>query len=124
MKQTFRNQGPLGFYRGLSVLLYGSIPKSAVRFGTFEYLKTQAADERGNLSPFMRLACGLGAGVAEAIFAVTPMETVKVKFIHDQTLEKPRFRGFSHGLGLIVKTEGFGVGNSLKIPFFILLFQF
>jgi solute carrier family 25 citrate transporter 1 len=30
------------------------------------------------------LLCGLGAGVSEAILAVTPMETVKVKFINDQ----------------------------------------
>jgi len=30
------------------------------------------------------MLCGLGAGVCEAIFAVTPMETVKVKFINDQ----------------------------------------
>jgi solute carrier family 25 citrate transporter 1 len=72
-------------------------------------LKSHAADEKGNLSPMMRLACGLGAGLSEAIFAVTPMETVKVKFIHDQTLENPRFRGFMHGLGVIVKTEGFRV---------------
>ncbi|KAI1721315.1 mitochondrial carrier protein [Ditylenchus destructor] len=106
VKQTYRSHGVFGFYRGLSVLLYGSIPKSSFRFGTFEFLKTQVADERGNLTPATRLLCGLGAGVSEAIFAVTPMETVKVKFIHDQTLEKPRFRGFSHGVGLIVKTEG------------------
>nr|CAD2137746.1 unnamed protein product [Meloidogyne enterolobii] len=87
--------------------IYGSIPKSSVRFGAFESLKSRAVDERGNLSPLLRLACGLGAGVSEAILAVTPMETIKVKFIHDQTLEKPRFRGFLHGLGVIVKTEGF-----------------
>lgn len=107
VKQTFRNHGVSGFYRGLSVLLYGSIPKSSFRFGTFEFLKSHFVDERGNLSPIMRLVCGLGAGLSEAVFAVTPMETVKVKFIHDQTLEKPRFRGFTHGLGVIVKTEGF-----------------
>lgn len=96
-------------YRGLSVLLYGSIPKSSFRFGTFEFLKGHAADERGNLSPMMRLACGLGAGLSEAVFAVTPMETIKVKFIHDQTLEKPKYKGFVHGVSTIVKTEGFGV---------------
>jgi len=107
VKQTFRGHGFFGFYRGLSVLLYGSIPKSACRFGTFEYLKGHAADERGNLSPIMRLVCGLGAGVSEAIFAVTPMETVKVKFIHDQSLEKPQYRGFAHGVSTIVRTEGF-----------------
>lgn len=69
-------------------------------------MKGYAVDEKGNLSPAMRLLCGLGAGLSEAVFAVTPMETVKVKFIHDQTLEKPRFRGFAHGIGVIVKTEG------------------
>lgn len=109
MKQTVRSNGFFGMYRGLSVLLYGSIPKSSFRFGTFEFLKEHAADEKGNLSPIMRLACGLGAGISEAVFAVTPMETVKVKFIHDQTLEKPRYKGFAHGLRTIVRTEGFGV---------------
>lgn len=31
VKKTVRSHGVLGLYRGLSVLLYGSIPKSAVR---------------------------------------------------------------------------------------------
>ena len=31
VKQTVKQHGVLGLYRGLSVLLYGSIPKSAVR---------------------------------------------------------------------------------------------
>lgn len=31
VKKTVQDRGVLGLYRGLSVLLYGSIPKSAVR---------------------------------------------------------------------------------------------
>lgn len=31
IKKTVKNHGVFGLYRGLSVLLYGSIPKSAVR---------------------------------------------------------------------------------------------
>lgn len=31
MKKTVQTNGVFGLYRGLSVLLYGSIPKSAVR---------------------------------------------------------------------------------------------
>lgn len=76
------------------------------RFGTFESLKKKNVDEKGNLSPVNRLLCGLGAGVAEAIFAVTPMETVKVKFINDQQLANPQYKGFFHGVGQIVKTQG------------------
>lgn len=106
VKQTVKSNGVSGLYRGLSVLVYGSIPKSAVRFGAFEELKKRAVDEKGNLAPSKRLLCGLGAGVAEAILAVTPMETVKVKFINDQASQNPKFRGFSHGIKCIVAEQG------------------
>lgn len=106
VRQTVRGHGVSGLYRGLSVLVYGSIPKSAVRFGAFEEFKKRSVDERGNLAPHMRLLCGLGAGVCEAIFAVTPMETVKVKFINDQNSPKPKFRGFFHGVRMIVHEQG------------------
>ncbi|GBM68919.1 Putative tricarboxylate transport protein, mitochondrial [Araneus ventricosus] len=105
VKQTVKSHGVKGLYRGLSVLIYGSVPKSAVRFGTFESLKKRSVDEKGNLAPSKRLLCGLGAGVAEAIFAVTPMETVKVKFIDDQQSAKPKYRGFFHGVREIIKHQ-------------------
>jgi len=105
-KQTVQQNGVRGLYRGLPVLIYGSIPKSAVRFGSFEYFKKSAVDEAGNLSPGARLLCGLGAGISEAILAVTPMETVKVKFIADQRSAAPQYRGFAHGVRCIVAQEG------------------
>ena len=63
-------------------------------------------DEKGNLSGSGKLVAGLGAGVLEAIFAVTPMETVKVKFINDQRSANPKFKGFFHGVSSIVAQEG------------------
>ncbi|KAG9510635.1 Tricarboxylate transport protein, mitochondrial, partial [Fragariocoptes setiger] len=106
IKQTVRTNGFFGLYRGLSVLLYGSIPKSAVRFGAFEEFKRRSVDEKGTLTPVRRMYCGLGAGVCEAIFAVTPMETIKVKFINDQQSPKPKYKGFFHGVRLIIKEQG------------------
>lgn len=106
IKQTVKKNGFFGLYRGLSVLLYGSIPKSAVRFGAFEELKKRMANEKGQLTTSTRLLCGLGAGVSEAVLAVTPMETVKVKFIHDQNQKNPRFKGFFHGVREIIKEQG------------------
>lgn len=106
VRQTIKTNGVLGLYRGLSVLIYGSIPKSAVRFGAFEELKKRSVDANGNLSPSKRLLCGLGAGVSEAILAVTPMETVKVKFINDQASANPKYRGFAHGVRCIVAEQG------------------
>lgn len=63
-------------------------------------------DERGQLTTAGKLTAGLGAGICEAILAVTPMETVKVKFINDQRSANPKFKGFFHGVGHIVKQEG------------------
>merc|ERR1712001_451473 len=105
-KQTVRERGIRGLYRGLSVSVYGSIPKSAVRFGSFEQFKRMRMDNRGNLAPVDRMLCGLGAGVCEAIFAVTPMETVKVKFINDQRSANPKYMGFFHGVRSIIAEQG------------------
>jgi solute carrier family 25 citrate transporter 1 len=39
---------------------------------------------------------------------VTPMETVKVKFIHDQNSANPKYKGFFHGVREIIKQHGMG----------------
>ncbi|XP_056137842.1 tricarboxylate transport protein B, mitochondrial [Lampris incognitus] len=106
VKQTVQSHGIRGLYRGLSSLVYGSIPKSAVRFGVFELLSNSVRDETGRLDSTKGLLCGLGAGVMEAIVVVCPMETIKVKFIHDQTSANPKYRGFFHGVREIVRTQG------------------
>uniref|UniRef100_A0AAY4CVY8 Tricarboxylate transport protein n=1 Tax=Denticeps clupeoides TaxID=299321 RepID=A0AAY4CVY8_9TELE len=106
VKQTVTSHGVKGLYRGLSSLLYGSIPKSAVRFGVFEFLSNQMRDEAGRLDSGRGFLCGLGAGVMEAVLVVCPMETIKVKFIHDQTSANPKYRGFFHGVREIIRTQG------------------
>lgn len=106
VKLTVQDHGLRGLYRGLSSLLYGSIPKSAVRFGTFEVLSNPMRDATGRLDNKGSLLCGLGAGIAEAVLVVCPMETVKVKFIHDQCSLRPRYRGFFHGVREIIRDQG------------------
>ncbi|PIO25661.1 hypothetical protein AB205_0001640, partial [Aquarana catesbeiana] len=63
VKQTVQGHGVKGLYRGLSSLLYGSIPKAAVRFGMFEFLSNQMRDADGKLNSTRSLICGLGAGI-------------------------------------------------------------
>lgn len=62
---------------GMGSLLYGSVPKSAVRFGTYDLLRNTLMDSKGELSRTNTLLAGLGAGVAEAILIVTPMVRIK-----------------------------------------------
>uniref|UniRef100_A0A8C4P443 Citrate transport protein n=1 Tax=Dromaius novaehollandiae TaxID=8790 RepID=A0A8C4P443_DRONO len=76
------------------------------RFGMFEFLSNQMRDEQGKLDSTRGLVCGLGAGVAEAVVVVCPMETIKVKFIHDQCSPQPKYRGFFHGVREIVREQG------------------
>ena len=88
-----------------------------VRFGAFEEFKKRSVDSKGNLNGYQRMLCGLGAGVCEAIFAVTPMETVKVKFINDQRSANPKFKGFFHGVREIIRTEGMSKPGLTSAPF-------
>ncbi|XP_034048235.1 tricarboxylate transport protein B, mitochondrial [Thalassophryne amazonica] len=106
VKQTVNDHGIKGLYRGLSSLVYGSIPKAAVRFGMFEFLSNKMRDEHGKLNSTQGFFCGLGAGVAEAVVVVCPMETIKVKFIHDQTSANPKYKGFFHGVREIIRSQG------------------
>lgn len=83
------------------------------RFGAFETFKTKMQDHNGQLTAGGKLLAGLGAGVCEAILAVTPMETVKVKFINDQRSANPKFRGFFHGVSTIVRQEGKTIATAI-----------
>jgi len=83
-----------------------SIPKTAARFGAYEFARNRVQKEGKDLTPFQRLGCGLFAGVFEAVTIVTPMETLKVKFIHDYTSPNPKYKGFVHGLTAIIKEQG------------------
>lgn len=108
VRKTVGQYGPLGLYRGLSSLLIGSIPKAGVRFLAFEEFKKLIMDADGKMTPGKNFMAGLGAGVTEAILVVCPMETIKVKMIHDQTQPVPKYKGLAHGVRTIVATEGIG----------------
>ncbi|KAJ8957461.1 hypothetical protein NQ317_016984 [Molorchus minor] len=125
VKKTVKNHGFFGLYRGLSVLLYGSIPKSAVRVDNSRYIIQQAyimtavihegdvcdtsrrkrfgSFEALKIRWFNQMVLSYGSH-----FRTSAMETVKVKFINDQRSGNPRFRGFFHGVSIIVREQGFG----------------
>ena len=103
-----RERGPLALYKGVSTLIVGSIPKAAVRFAAFSQLRVLLADPSSphRMSPSRTLLAGLGAGIAEAVLAVTPTEAIKTRLIADQNLPHPRYRGLLHGTATLVREEG------------------
>uniref|UniRef100_A0A5K1K7J7 Cell surface hydrophobicity-associated protein n=1 Tax=Ganoderma boninense TaxID=34458 RepID=A0A5K1K7J7_9APHY len=72
---------PLTFYghgmAGCMALVIGNAVKAGVRFVSYDHFKHALADAEGKVSPPRSLLAGLGAGMMEAIFAVTPSETIK-----------------------------------------------
>uniref|UniRef100_A0A7S3GK71 Uncharacterized protein n=1 Tax=Palpitomonas bilix TaxID=652834 RepID=A0A7S3GK71_9EUKA len=108
LSTTMKERGAFAIYRGLGSLIAGCVPKAAVRFGTFEFLKRKLSDEDGSISKGKTFVAGLGAGVFEAAFAVCPAEMVKTRLIHDQAQAVPKYRGFFHATAVIVREEGIG----------------
>ncbi|BGP51372.1 hypothetical protein JCM10450v2_007310 [Rhodotorula kratochvilovae] len=105
-KNTYARHGVTGFYSGVGALVAGNSLKAGVRFLSYDRFKQLLVDDKGKLSGPRSLLAGLGAGMMEALFAVTPSETIKTKLIDDQKREVPRYRGLVHGTVQIVKEEG------------------
>jgi len=107
-RATYARHGIKGFYSGVGALVAGNSLKAGVRFLSYDSFKRMMMDENGKLSGPRSLLAGLGAGVMEAVFAVTPSETIKTKLIDDQKSASPRYRGLVHGTVGIVRDEGIG----------------
>ncbi|TFY54560.1 hypothetical protein EVJ58_g8790 [Rhodofomes roseus] len=82
--------------------------KAGVRFLSYDQFKHMLADAEGKVTAPRSLVAGLGAGMMEAVFAVTPSETIKTKLIDDAKTPNPRYRGLIHGTVSIVREEGIG----------------
>ncbi|KAJ7052602.1 mitochondrial tricarboxylate transporter [Mycena amicta] len=106
IRETLRTKGIIGLYSGCSALIVGNSLKAGVRFVTYDHFKNMLADSQGKVSAPRSLLAGLGAGMMEAIFAVTPSETIKTKLIDDAKRPNPQYRGLVHGTVSIARTEG------------------
>ncbi|ESK82473.1 mitochondrial tricarboxylate transporter [Moniliophthora roreri MCA 2997] len=106
VKETLKTQGVAGLYSGCMALVIGNAAKAGVRFVSYDHFKSILADSQGKISAPRSLVAGLGAGMMEAIFAVTPSETIKTKLIDDAHRPNPQYRGLVHGTVSIVRQEG------------------
>ncbi|KAF9896119.1 hypothetical protein BX616_008090, partial [Lobosporangium transversale] len=93
---TVRTQGLTAIYRGLSAMVIGNTAKAGVRFFSFEQYKNLLKDSEGKTTGVRSVLAGLGAGMTEALFVVTPSETIKTKLIHDGNSANPQYRGLVH----------------------------
>merc|ERR1719195_622292 len=77
------------------------------RWGAYTNFAALARDEKtGKLSGAMTVACGLGAGITEAVIAVTPVETVKTRVTDDLRRGTGNYTGSADAIVKILKSEG------------------
>ncbi|EFP89227.1 hypothetical protein PGT21_005031 [Puccinia graminis f. sp. tritici] len=108
LKTTIARDGVKGLYSGCSALVIGNGLKAGVRFFSYEKFKKALVDQDGKLTGPRSLLAGLGAGMFEALIAVTPSETIKTKLVNESMKPNPRFTGLVQGTKEIIKIEGIG----------------
>ncbi|KAM8704950.1 hypothetical protein ACLKA7_009413 [Drosophila subpalustris] len=106
IRKTIKRHGFFGLYRGMSILLLGSIAKVASRFGAYEFYTLELQEEDGSHTILKTFLSGLLAGATEAVVAVTPLETIKLKIMNDMHRTRPRYNGLFHGVRCILRREG------------------
>jgi solute carrier family 25 citrate transporter 1 len=105
-KKTISKHGITGVYVGAPVRIVGAGFQQMFRWGAYTNLAGLARDEKGKLSAGMTTLCGLGAGITEAVCAVTPVETLKTRLTDDQRRGTGNYSGTGDALMKIMKSEG------------------
>ncbi|ORY30546.1 putative mitochondrial inner membrane citrate transporter [Naematelia encephala] len=105
-RETIAQRGISGLYAGVTAVVIGNAVKAGVRFTSYDQFKSLLKNDEGKLSAPRSMLAGLGAGMMEAIIAVTPSETIKTKMIEDSKRATPRFKGMTHGVRTIIADEG------------------
>lgn len=105
-KKTISKHGVGGLYVGAPVRIVGAGFQQMFRWGAYTNLAGIARDENGKLSPLMTTLCGLGAGICEAVCAVTPVETLKTRLTDDQRRGTGNYKGTFDAFGKILRSEG------------------
>ncbi|CAM9366730.1 unnamed protein product [Ectocarpus fasciculatus] len=97
--QTLRHSGVLGLYVGLPPWLTFALPRSAIRFTTFERVSEWLQEGQGKVDAVNALAAGTVAGAIESATCLTPLQNIQIKMMQMD-------RGFVYALGEILRREG------------------
>eukprot|EP00747_Dinoflagellata_sp_TGD_P210159 gnl/TRDRNA2_/TRDRNA2_83476_c0_seq1.p1 gnl/TRDRNA2_/TRDRNA2_83476_c0~~gnl/TRDRNA2_/TRDRNA2_83476_c0_seq1.p1 ORF type:complete len:324 (+),score=59.01 gnl/TRDRNA2_/TRDRNA2_83476_c0_seq1:91-972(+) len=105
-KKTVSAHGAKGLYRGANVRIFGAGCQQMCRWGAYTNLSNLFRDENNKISVMGNFASGMGAGVCEAVFAVTPVETLKTRLSDDLRRGTGNYNGTIDAFKKIMQSEG------------------
>ncbi|EJU02615.1 mitochondrial carrier [Dacryopinax primogenitus] len=128
VRKVYRNEGFLGFYRGLGPQLIGVAPEKAIKLTMNDLVRGYASDpETGRISLGWELVAGGVAGASQVVFT-NPLEIVKIRLQVQGELAKSQGakpRGAIHiirSLGLFGLYKGASACLLRDIPFSAIYF--
>jgi len=104
IKETLRNEGIAGFYRGLSASYMGS-SETIVYFVIYEKLKQIMSNHDGDLHP-LHYACGAFCAKTIATVSFYPHEVVRTRLRQECARGKKLYHGFFQTLNKVRVEEG------------------
>ncbi|KZT62607.1 mitochondrial inner membrane protein [Calocera cornea HHB12733] len=128
VRKVYRNEGFLGFYRGLGPQLIGVAPEKAIKLTMNDLVRGYATDpETGRITVPWELVAGGTAGASQVVFT-NPLEIVKIRLQVQGELAKTQGakpRGALHiirSLGLFGLYKGASACLLRDIPFSAIYF--
>ncbi|EEB06816.1 citrate transporter [Schizosaccharomyces japonicus yFS275] len=98
----------LQWYRGYTSLFIGNVVRAGFRFLAFDGILRLLNPPNSRPTGPRTVAAGLGAGIIESVFLITPFEVVKTAVIDDgkQVPSKQRLGSFMHAIKTISRDGG------------------
>ncbi|KAL6307695.1 mitochondrial carrier [Sparassis latifolia] len=128
IQKVFRNEGSIGFYRGLGPQLIGVAPEKAIKLTVNDFIRARTMDpETGRIKLFWELVAGGSAGGCQVVFT-NPLEIVKIRLqVQGEAakLEHAIPKGATHiirQLGLLGLYKGASACLLRDIPFSAIYF--
>jgi len=123
-RKVYAAGGPLAFYDGLRLNLFGVVFEKALKLAVNEYVKEQFEDENGKVALKHEMLAGATAGCIQAVFT-NPMEVSKI-WMQVQNEKPPAERLSSMGVLKALRLKGLYMATHASIardvPFSIIFF--
>ena len=107
VKDTLKNEGVGGLYRGFAIHISGSIPAAALYFGSYEFFKSRVLDHQFfQDKPFIAYLSGGMFAEAVACSIFVPVDVIKERRQVQANLGTFKYKNDIDAIRQIMRTEG------------------